>query len=537
MTTLTNPAQPALNPSQPAAPQPTSLARALIESTVLTTLLLIAILAVSTYTVTLLQYPGLAVAAAVGLLWFFVRWQPAPPTRWANPAQTGTYLLKYAVALGLHASLHLAAPVLIDALGGHSLFVNGFIGSASGAGLFHALISLFALPVLWGLRLVWQGWQRVQHRRLFWSLIHTQFVGAAAITALFAFGLTLWQLTYALRINNLITLDGITGAAVYLLNIALPGLLISLVLATLAFLAIQPLIWLLAFAYTRPASRRITALADAARTLTTGDLTARVPVTGADEIAALQADFNHMAAALETTQTQLRAERDATARLLESKKTLVANVSHELRTPVATLRATLESHLNREAAIPPTDAAGMHADLLRLQALIDDLFTLARTDADALPLDLQPVEVAPVIAATLAALRPIAQQSGSVELLTDLPDDLPPVLADPQRLAQILTNLVRNAIQHTPPGGLVQVAATIDDSALHLTVRDTGPGIPAEHLPHLFERFYQVDEDSRGSGLGLALVKELAEAMHGSITVESTPGHGSAFTFTLPRAA
>ena len=135
------------------------------------------------------------------------------------------------------------------------------------------------------------------------------------------------------------------------------------------------------------------------------------------------------------------------------------------------------------------------------------------------------------------AMAPLAWQTGRVEVVSDIPAHLPPVLADPVRLDQVLANLLRNAIRHTPPGGLVAVRAFVDSNAVRFDVCDTGEGIPAEDLPHIWERFYRGangrSRDSGGAGLGLALVKELTEAMGGSVSVESAPDQGACFTVRL----
>jgi len=134
-----------------------------------------------------------------------------------------------------------------------------------------------------------------------------------------------------------------------------------------------------------------------------------------------------------------------------------------------------------------------------------------------------------------ADARP-AWDSARVEVTADLPPGLPPVRADADRLAQALHNLVYNAVRHTPPGGIVVVGAAAEPGHVTLTVRDSGEGIPAESLPHVWERFYQVEPSAGGAGLGLSIVRELAELMEGTVAVESTPGEGSCFAIRLPRA-
>jgi signal transduction histidine kinase len=144
-----------------------------------------------------------------------------------------------------------------------------------------------------------------------------------------------------------------------------------------------------------------------------------------------------------------------------------------------------------------------------------------------------------VVQQRLAALAPLAWERECIELLAEMPEDLPPVYADKGRLAQILTNLLRNALRHTPPGGIIVVRAEAEDDRVRLDVCDTGAGIAPEELGRIWERFYRGDEaraqDSHGAGLGLALVKELAEAMGGAVGVQSSVGQGSCFSVWLPR--
>jgi signal transduction histidine kinase len=151
--------------------------------------------------------------------------------------------------------------------------------------------------------------------------------------------------------------------------------------------------------------------------------------------------------------------------------------------------------------------------------------------------------VRPLIRRLVEAVASLAWQLGQVQVLAELPDVLPRALVDPARLEQVLSNLLRNAIRHTPPGGIVAVVASEEVERVRIEVRDTGEGISAEDLPHIWERFYRGRDSAaregaeRGAGLGLALVKELTEVMGGTVAVESTPGEGSCFTVRVPRVA
>ena len=153
---------------------------------------------------------------------------------------------------------------------------------------------------------------------------------------------------------------------------------------------------------------------------------------------------------------------------------------------------------------------------------------------------MRPTDIGALLRRVAAAVAPLAWERGRVEVLAEAPPDLPPALADPDRLEQVVRNLVANAVRHTPPGGLVLLAAAAEAGAIVVRVKDTGEGIAPDDLPRVFERFYRADaardRDRGGAGLGLALVKELTEAMGGSVGVESVAGEGSVFTVRLPAA-
>jgi signal transduction histidine kinase len=297
----------------------------------------------------------------------------------------------------------------------------------------------------------------------------------------------------------------------------------------------------LAYFLARRLARRLERLGEAAAALAAGDLSCRVAEGPADEVGQLARRFNAMAADLERSLRELQAERDRVAGLLDAQRQLVASVSHELRTPVATLRGYVETALRREpagAGALRTELATMEQEIARLQRLIDDLFTLSRAAVGRLALRLEPTDAGAVVRRLVDTAAPLAWGQRRVQVLAEVPSDLPPAQADAQRLEQIVSNLLGNAVRHTPPGGLVAAAVAAEPDAVRLEVRDTGEGIAPEDLPHLFERFYRGHNghERAGAGLGLALTKELAEAMGGSVAAASTPGAGSCFTVRLPRA-
>jgi signal transduction histidine kinase len=286
--------------------------------------------------------------------------------------------------------------------------------------------------------------------------------------------------------------------------------------------------------------RRLERLGRAAEALASGQLAVRVEDMGDDELGQLAARFNQMAGDLQGSLNQLMQERDRVTGLLKARRELVASVSHELRTPVATVRGYLESALRRGDRLPEdlrADLETIQAEIRRLQRLIEDLFTLARAEVGQLELRLEPTNIGAVVQHTVDTAAPLAWNQWRVQVVSEAEPDLAPARADAERLQQVLSNLVSNAVRHTPPGGLVAAAVRAEDGALRVDVRDTGAGITPDDLPRVFERFYRGrEEDGRdGAGLGLAVSKELVEAMGGTIQAESVAGEGSCFTVRLPR--
>ena len=328
----------------------------------------------------------------------------------------------------------------------------------------------------------------------------------------------------------------------------LPILVFIGIFTVIAVLAVLPPSALFSYIFASRTTRRLRALAAATNTLRAGDYSVRVPVQGEDEVAQLQTNFNAMAEELAAAVHDLEAERDTVAHLLGARRELVASVSHELRTPVSTLRGYLESaraHWREEDAPPASlrhDLEIMEHETRRLQSLIEDLFTLARAEVGRLDLRCVPADVGEEVRRIAETVAPLAWQSGRVEVIAEVAPNLPLALVDSNRLNQALQNLLHNGIRHTPPGGIVALSASADArrEQVIVQVKDTGEGIAPDDLPHIFERFYRSDrarmQSASGSGLGLALVKELTEAMGGSVAIESALGQGACFTLTFPRA-
>lgn len=249
------------------------------------------------------------------------------------------------------------------------------------------------------------------------------------------------------------------------------------------------------------------------------------PVHRTDELGQLASSINELAVALEQTERRRLA--------------VIGDVAHELRTPIATLEGYLEGLLDGVLEPTPETLALLHTQAGRLRRLVDDLQEVSRAEARQIPLSLQVIAPQRLVQ---DALEPLAGQFAEkgLDLQVHLPEDLPPVLADPARAGQILTNLLVNALRYTPTPGCIEITVSRVEGKVAFRVADTGVGFTPEQLAHIFERFYRVDPSrSRvlgGSGIGLTIARSLAQAMGGEIRAESTGlGQGSSFTLTFPQ--
>ncbi|HEY4688037.1 MAG TPA: ATP-binding protein [Anaerolineae bacterium] len=274
----------------------------------------------------------------------------------------------------------------------------------------------------------------------------------------------------------------------------------------------------------RGITRPVEKLTRAAQAVSGGDLSARVTIESGDELADLGSTFNTMADNLQRGE-QLR--RDMTA-----------DIAHELRTPLAVIQSNLEALLD---GIYPLDAEHLSNVLAQtkvLTRLVEDLRVLALAEAGQLPLDRRPADAGGLAVMVASAFRPRAAEKG-VSIETDIAPNLPPASLDTQRMYQVLSNLIDNAIRHTPGGGQIVVGARLDgDHHIALSVSDTGSGIAAEDLPFIFERFYRADRSRArgegGSGLGLAIAKTIVVAHGGAIHAKSEVGKGTRVDVLLP---
>ncbi len=281
---------------------------------------------------------------------------------------------------------------------------------------------------------------------------------------------------------------------------------------------------------------RLDAISTAAATLAAGDYAVRVPLVAADpvdETRTLAHAFNMMAAEVERATVQHAGDEEA-------RRMLIAAVSHDLRTPLAAIRAMIEAITDGVVTEPETVArfhATMGREIRALSTLIDDLFELSQLEAGRLALTLAPAAVPDLIAEVVEGMRAQAA-ARDVRIGAAVDGIVEPVVIDRPAVRRVLTNLVQNAIRHTPADGTVGITARRVGDGVRVDVVDTGEGIAVEDLPRIFERFYR-GERSRsrgtgGAGLGLAIARGLVEAHGGRIWVESVPGRGACFSFVLP---
>ena len=286
----------------------------------------------------------------------------------------------------------------------------------------------------------------------------------------------------------------------------------------------------------RPARRRLESLEAAARALGEGRTDVRADEGGGDEVSALAHTFNQMAGELKTREAALVAADRA-------RRQLLADVSHELMTPLTAIRGYAQTLAMAELSIDPA-TRGRYFDIVdqetyKLEAIIGDLLDLAKLEGGAGGLNAERVTIAELFgrvadrhAPTLAARNITLDVQTEPELAVD---------GDPQRLEQALQNVASNAIRHTPDGGRVELRAGARDGRVRIAVRDTGPGIAPEHLPHIFDRFYKVDASrtssgaESGSGLGLSIVRAIVERHGGSVTAANADGGGAVFEIVLPQ--
>ena len=285
-----------------------------------------------------------------------------------------------------------------------------------------------------------------------------------------------------------------------------------------------------------PTHKRMRNLEKSARALGEGRTEVRADESGGDEVSALAAAFNRMAADLQTRATEL-AESD------RARRQLLADVSHELMTPLAAIRGYVETLAMPELKIDAATRARYleiaHEETHKLEAIIGDLLDLARLEGGGGTLECDEVLVDDLLRRVADRHRP-ALQERRVTLTTTVAQGTPHIWGDADRLEQALQNVAANAIRHTPDGGTVALRAQPDGDRVRITVTDTGPGIPPEHLSHVFDRFYKADASRAGttvpsgSGLGLSIVRAIVLRHGGEVSADNVAGGGAVFTLTLP---
>lgn len=308
--------------------------------------------------------------------------------------------------------------------------------------------------------------------------------------------------------RNLIQLEFLRTVQEGLLISSLGTLLIALVLGGILIMS-----------FTQP----IRKLVDATERVASGDLGYQVDIKSNDELGRLADSFNSMSRDLKN------ADR--------SRKQMTADIAHDLRTPLSILHGYTEAMNEGKMEGSPDIYKVMHQQAQHLNYLIDDLRTLSLLDSEELNFQIQDIDPAIILQQTLAAFKPLAQEK-DISLSLEIQEQLARLEIDPDRLTQILGNLISNAINALPAGGSIWIKAWNEDQAISIAVQDDGPGISAEDLPHIFDRHYRIDKSrSRGpgsSGLGLAITKKLVEAQGGVIDTRSETGQGTAFTIQFP---
>ena len=281
----------------------------------------------------------------------------------------------------------------------------------------------------------------------------------------------------------------------------------------------------LSFLFSRSVVAPVLAMSRATQRIADGRYDERVNAIGDDELSQLAMRFNQMAEKLDQVESM--------------RRRLIGDVSHELRTPLTAIKGSMEGLM--DGVLPADDETfqQIHAEADRLNRLVDDLQELSRVESHAYQLDFRSLDVSSLIQTVTKRLSSKAQAK-RISLDLELTPDLLPILADEDRVIQILTNLTGNALQYTPDGGKATISAKRVNNEIQFSVRDTGIGIPLDHLPHIFDRFYRVDksrsrQSGGGSGIGLTIARALVEAQDWRIWVESAGNEkGSVFTFTLP---
>lgn len=279
-------------------------------------------------------------------------------------------------------------------------------------------------------------------------------------------------------------------------------------------------------------TRRLRSLSSAVKAFEKGEYDRRVRVSGRDELGLLCRGFNDMAASIEKGVDQLQLAE-------KQRKELIANISHDLRSPITSIRGSLETMLIKEQNLSDTGRReyleSCISNVSGFQKLVEELFDLAKLEARQIRPRFQPFSLAELVQDTVLKMKILSEDAG-VMVKAKTPDDMHMVRGDIALIERVIGNIMENAFNHTPPGGRVLVRLETGDGYRRIVIEDTGSGISAADLPHVFERFYKADKsrNREGTGLGLAIAREIVQLHSGSIQVESPPGRGAIFSVSLP---
>jgi signal transduction histidine kinase len=444
---------------------------------------------------------------------------------------------------GLMVGLAIITLVILNLTNHPDLANQSYFGKGSAALIIFSCAPGFLLSrvVLHGLWL----WNDLRRNHFIWGLTHSIFIVAAAVGFLAV--LTAYIIWYKPTDIPAFTAETIVSRTIIW---SLTMLILSMGVMISCLILISPFAIGFSYIVARRITHRIGILSQATVALQDGNLNTRIPVMGNDEIALLQKNFNLMASDLQSSNQSLKIEKEKVTSLLKSQRELSAGISHELRTPVAIIIGYIDElhghwqELTSQQVSQKLQVVQYESN--RMKHILNDMLTISQVEANHLNVHLEAVDVDKLINAIVYRLGPLVWDLKRIQVNAIKQNSLPYALADPERLEQVLINLIQNGVRHTPPGGVVSISMEHfpdhSPADIWFEISDTGEGIDPVDLPHIWEKYYQAksskkdygDFDGSGFGLGLSIVKELVEGMGGQIQVVSTPGEGCTFRIKLP---